>query len=229
VNSRARLAFALDVPDLRTALPLLDRLSGHVDVVKVGLELFAAEGPAAVAAVRERGAEVFLDLKLHDIPETAARAVDAARRTGASLLTVHASGGAAMLRGACAAAEGLRILAVTALTSLDDEALHDLGIAADAASWADRLASLAWNAGVRGFVCSPLEAACLRSNLGPEAFLVTPGIRGPGDAASDQKRTATAAEAVRAGANLLVVGRPIRDAADPAAAADRIRDEIAGA
>lgn len=227
---RDRLAFALDYPDLRTALEAARLVGPEVGVLKVGLELFVREGPAVVEAVRAAGAAVFLDLKLHDIPETVARAVSSARASGARFLTVHAAGGREMLRRAVdAAGDDLRVLAVTVLTSLDDADLADAGVPSPASAQVLRLARLAHAAGVRGFVAAPTDAAALREALGPGAFLVTPGVRPAGAAAGDQKRVATVADAVRAGADLLVVGRPIRDAADPAAAARAIAAEIAGA
>lgn len=234
-EARSRLCAALDLPTATGAAALATRLAGRVGTVKVGLELFVAEGHLAVEQVRASApaAKIFLDLKLCDIPETVGRAVKSAAKTGADLLTVHASGGPEMLRravGSAAEASGgkLAILAVTVLTSLD---VADLEAMAWSEGWsanervsshALRLAEMAWAAGVRGFVCSPREAAAFRGALGPEAYLVTPGVRLPGAAAAseDQKRVETPAAAVRAGASLLVVGRPFRDAPDPGAAAD---------
>jgi orotidine-5'-phosphate decarboxylase len=197
----------------------------------VGLELFVEEGPKAVDLGREVGLPVFLDLKLHDIPETVDRAVGRAASLGARMLTVHASGGRAMLRRAVERARkegtGLEILAVTVLTSLDAGDLADAGVGGDVPSQVGRLARMAWTEGVRAFVCSPHEAASLRTTLGPEATLVTPGVR-PGGAPGkdDQKRTMTAAAAIAAGASWVVVGRPIRDAADPLAAARALALEV---
>jgi orotidine-5'-phosphate decarboxylase len=206
------------------------RVAPAVGVLKVGLELFVAEGPAAVALGRELGLEVFLDLKLHDIPETVDRAVATASALGVRYLTVHAGGGRAMLERAAnraaQAREPLTILAVTVLTSLDAADLAALGVPEAPREHATRLAQLAWDAGVRGFVTSPAEASALRAALGPGALLVTPGIRPAGAAAFDQKRIATPAAAIADGADLLVVGRPIRDAADPLAAAQAVVGEI---
>ena len=176
----------------------------------------------------------FLDLKLHDIPETVGRAVVRASALGARMLTVHASGGAAMLKQAVdrARKEGgtLEIVAVTVLTSFDGGDLAAIGAGPDVAAQVERLGRLAWDQGVRSFVCSPREAARLRAALGPDATLVTPGVRfAEGSAADDQKRTMTAAEAIAAGADWLVVGRPIRDAADRAAAARRFAAEVQAA
>jgi orotidine-5'-phosphate decarboxylase len=179
---------------------------------------------------------VFLDLKLHDIPETVERAVARAAALDVKVLTVHASGGPAMLRRAVARAEkeggGVAVAAVTVLTSFDAADLSAIGAGSDVGAHAERLARMAWSEGVRSFVCSPHEAARLRDALGPGAALITPGVRAfssPAAPTDDQKRTMTAAEAVRAGATWVVVGRPIRDAADPLAAARAIAADIAAA
>ena len=230
--ARDRLIVALDTPDLAAAEALVDRLAGVVAHFKVGSVLFTAAGPAAVEMVRKRGARVFLDLKYHDIPATVAGAVEAAVRLGVALLTVHASGGAAMLRAAAKAAQAAgaarpRILAVTVLTSLDRAALHgELGVPVAIEGHAAHLALLARDAGCDGVVASAREAARLRALLGPATLIVTPGIRPAGGRADDQARTAAPAAAIRAGADYLVVGRPITEAADPAAAAAAILAEI---
>jgi orotidine-5'-phosphate decarboxylase len=230
IEARRRLVFPLDYPTLEDARPSAALLAPAVGVLKVGLELFVREGPPAVRLGGELGLDVFLDLKLHDIPETVERAVASAAALGARYLTVHASGGAAMLERAASAASKsgapLTILAVTALTSLDAGDLKAQGVDADVASHVLRLARLAWGAGVRGFVASPAEAAALRRELGPDALLVTPGIRPAGASAGDQKRVATPARAIEDGADLIVVGRPIRDAKDPLEAARAVVDEI---
>jgi orotidine-5'-phosphate decarboxylase len=231
-EARRRLVFALDYPTLEAARDGARAVRGHVGAVKVGLELYVAHGPAALALGDEAEAPVFLDLKLHDIPETVARAVASACRAGRDVrwLTVHASGGAAMLRAAVERASApLRIVAITVLTSLDAADLETLGVVSPPDAQVRRLARLAFDAGVRAFVCSPAEAAALRGELGAEAEIITPGVRPAGADRGDQKRVATAAEAVRAGADLVVVGRPIRDAADPARAADDLVRELAGA
>ncbi len=224
------LVVALDFPRLDEARALALRVREAVGMIKVGLELFVEAGPAAVALGEEVGRPVFLDLKLHDIPETVERAVARASAHGAALLTVHASGGAAMLERAVrrAEAEGgaTAIVAVTVLTSLDAADLARLGVAVDPGAQALRLARLAWEAGVRAFVCSPHEVSALREALGPEATLITPGVRPQGAAAGDQKRVATPRGAVLAGADAVVVGRPIRDAGDPLAAAAAIAREV---
>jgi orotidine-5'-phosphate decarboxylase len=227
-----RLIVALDTPGLPAAETLVERLAGVVSHFKVGSPLFTAVGPPAVEMVRRRGGRVFLDLKYHDIPAAVAGAVGAAARLGVGLLTVHASGGAAMLRAAAEAARAAgsdrpRIVAVTVLTSLDRAALQrELGVPIAVEGHAVHLALLAREAGCDGVVASPHEAARLRAILGPEALIVTPGIRPPGAAADDQARTATPAMAARAGANYLVVGRPITGAADPAAAAAALLAEL---
>jgi orotidine-5'-phosphate decarboxylase len=226
------LAVALDVADLETASRLAQAVSPIAGTMKVGLELYTRFGPEAVAVARAHGAQVFLDLKLHDIPETVERAVDGAGGSGATLLTVHASGGRAMLEAAVRGASkwpGMKVLAVTVLTSLDADDLRSIGVQGSPAEQARSLAALAWSAGVRGFVTSAHEAPLLREALGPEAFLVTPGIRPAGGDRGDQKRVATPASAIAAGADLLVVGRPIHGAPDPAEAASRLAAEIEGA
>jgi orotidine-5'-phosphate decarboxylase len=230
----SRVVFALDFSSVERARPAALAVRDAVGMLKVGLELFVGAGPSAVALGAEAGRPVFLDLKLHDIPETVERAVGGASSLGARMLTVHAAGGPAMLRRAVERASkeagGLEIVAVTVLTSLDARDLGAMGVSGDVAFQAEKLARLAWNEGVRTFVCSPREAALLRKSLGPEATLVTPGVRGAAAARpDDQKRTMTAGEAVAQGADWVVVGRPIRDAADPAAAARDIAREAGAA
>jgi orotidine-5'-phosphate decarboxylase len=220
------VAFALDVPSLDDAARLAGLVGPSVGVLKIGLEMFTRHGPEAVARLRSNERKIFLDLKLHDIPETVERAVRSASDLGVDFLTVHASGGAEMLRRASRAAGAMRILAVTVLTSLDDADLASIGVATSSDDQVRRLASLAWAAGVRGFVTSPAEVAALRSEL-PDAYLVTPGVRASGAVRGDQKRTSSAREAIARGADLVVVGRPIRDAADPAAAARDIAADVA--
>jgi orotidine-5'-phosphate decarboxylase len=213
------------------ALALVARVASVPGWLKVGLELFCAAGPAIVTELAATGARVMLDLKLHDIPETVARATQQVGHLGAGLLTVHAGGGRAMLAAAVAAARSTgatRILAVTVLTSLDERDLADIGALGPAADLVLRRARLAIDAGCDGVVASPHEAAAIRTIAPPGFLIVTPGVRPAGADAGDQKRVTTPAAARRAGADLLVVGRPIRDAADPAAAARAIVDEIAG-
>jgi len=229
----SRLVLALDLPTLDQARAMALAVREAVGMLKVGLELFVEAGPRAVALGEEAGRPVFLDLKLHDIPETVDRAVARASALGARMLTVHASGGPAMVRRAVerAAAEGagLEIVAVTVLTSLDARDLGAIGVGGDLVSQVERLARMAWAEGVRAFVCSPREAATLRAALGPDATLITPGVRPAGGSSDDQKRTMTAGEAIHSGASWVVVGRPIRDAADPLAAARAIASEVASA
>jgi orotidine-5'-phosphate decarboxylase len=230
-RSAGRLAAALDVPDLDEARRLATALGRDVGVLKVGLELFVRHGPAAVDAAAAGGARDFLDLKLHDIPRTAAAAVTSAGALGAHLVTLHALGGPAMMRAAREAAEALgagrpRLLAVTVLTSHDAEELRALGLDELPEDAVERLARMALAAGAEGLVASAREAARLRALTGPETLLVTPGIRPSGADAGDQKRVTTPADAIRAGADLLVVGRPIVRASDPAAAARRIAREV---
>lgn len=227
----ADLIIALDVPESAAIGPIVDRLPPGIAWYKVGLEMFAAEGPRALDPLRERGKSVFLDLKLHDIPRTVERAVRSAARHGAGLLTVHASGGREMLRAAAQAAReagpgGPRILAVTVLTSLDGSDLEAMGVGRTPSEQVLALAGLALEAGVDGWVCSVREAAGLRAAYGAGPLLVTPGIRLPTDDAGDQKRIGTPADALRAGATHLVVGRPVLDAPDPAAAARALLDAI---
>ncbi len=232
LEPRERLIVALDTPELAEAEALVERLAGAVGMYKVGAQLFTAVGPAAVEMVRKRGGRVFLDLKYHDIPATVAGAVREAARLGVTLLTVHASGGAGMLRAAAEAAaaagrERPRILAVTVLTSLDRASLQrELGVPVSVEGHAVHLAGLARAAGCDGVVASPREAGQLRAALGRGPLIVTPGIRPAGVGADDQARVATPAVARRAGADYLVVGRPITGAADPAAAAAAIVAEI---
>ena len=230
--ARRRLVFPLDYPDLSQARAGAERVAPAVGVLKVGLELFVREGPAAVEIGRALDREVFLDLKLHDIPETVERAVQSAATLGVRYLTVHAAGGKAMLeraaRAAAAAPRPLTILAVTLLTSLDERDLEAMAIGEASSAYVVRLARLAYAAGVRGFVASAAEVASIRAAL-PDAVIVTPGIRPSGADTHDQKRVATPARAIADGADLLVVGRPIRDAADPLGAARGIVAEILAA
>jgi orotidine-5'-phosphate decarboxylase len=222
------LAFALDFPSLADARPYFT-LSKHIRFAKIGLELFCREGPTVVQQVADAGFHVFLDLKLHDIPATVERAVDNLATLGIHLLTVHTFGGPTMLSRAVQAAQKsgtTQIVGVTVLTSLDTPDLSCLGIDRAVADQTERLAKMAWQAGVRAFVCSPKEVAHLRSTLGSDALLITPGIRPAAAATQDQKRVATPASAIADGADILVVGRPIRDAQDPEAATLNILAQI---
>jgi orotidine-5'-phosphate decarboxylase len=218
-----RICTALDFPTWAAAEPFARTIAPAVGMLKVGLELFVAEGPPVVRAAAALGRPVFLDLKLHDIPNTVEGAARSAAASGASLLTVHAAGGPAMVRAAVKGAGGkLRVLAVTVLTSLDAAALDELGLAGPPEAAVVRLARLAVGAGAGGLVCSPHEVRAVRRAVGPGPLLVVPGVRPPGAALGDQARVATPAEAVAAGADVIVVGRPLRDAKDPAAAAREI-------
>jgi len=229
IPARDRVIVALDVPDLKGLETLLDRLEGRPSFYKVGLELFVAEGERAIEAVRKRGGHIFLDLKLHDIPETVARAVQSASRIEADLLTVHTSGGFEMLsRAAQAAGAGVKILGVTVLTSLVEDDLRAEGIETTIPEMVRARARIAAKAGIAGLVCSPHEIEAARS-AAPGLLIVVPGIRpatGPGAAAGDQKRVATPAQAIAHGADYLVVGRPLRDAPEPAAAFDELVREV---
>jgi len=226
-----RLIVALDFPSANAALNLVDRLDGRCRWFKVGLELFLAAGPSIVSTLRSRGFYVFVDLKLHDIPNTVAGAVRSLSESGASLLTVHAAGGRPMLLAAAEAAtrkaDGPELIAVTVLTSMDAHQLGQIGIPDTPAFQVLRLAKLAHGAGISGIVCSPQECPQMRAYLGPYRLLVVPGIRPLGAALGDQSRTATPAQALDDGASMLVVGRPIIQAPDPSAAADAILHEMA--
>ncbi len=232
-EARKRLIVALDVPDAASAEVLVGQLENSCQWFKVGLELFVAAGPSIVELLTARGHSVFLDLKLHDIPNTVAAAVRSASRLGVKMMTLHAAGGPAMLAAARAALEGVadppELLAVTVLTSMDQDQVHAIGVDRAPAAQVELLARMGLEAGIRGFVCSPQEVAGLRALTGPEGVLVIPGIRPTGAAVGDQKRIATPAEALRQGASYLVVGRPITQAADPAEAAEAILREMAEA
>jgi orotidine-5'-phosphate decarboxylase len=233
---RERLIVALDVPSLTEAEGLLDRLGGLVTRFKIGSQLFTAAGPAAVAAARRRDAEVFLDLKFHDIPNTVAGAAREATRLGVFMFNVHASGGLAMMRAAAEAtataageAGGRRplVIAVTVLTSLDRAALQqEVGVPSSVEGHVLHLCQLARAAGLDGNVASPREIAPIRNNLGRGWVIVTPGVRPAGSARQDQSRVDTPEAAARAGAHYVVVGRPIIAAPDPARAAEAILAEL---
>ena len=224
---------ALDFPAVAPALELAAKLEGACTWFKVGLELYLAAGNSVIEQLRQRGHSVFLDLKLHDIPNTVAGAVRSASSAGASLLTVHSLGGPAMIEAAAAELAKLsappKLLAVTLLTSMDTQQMRSVGLIAESEAQVLMLAQMARAAGADGVVASPLETAALRKTLGPDSLLVIPGIRPANSAADDQKRTATPAAAIADGASMLVVGRPITQAADPATAARAILDQIAEA
>jgi orotidine-5'-phosphate decarboxylase len=227
-----RIIVPLDVGDAAAALALAARLDPELCRVKVGKELFVAAGPAVVGELQARGFEVFLDLKFHDIPNTVAGACRAAARLGVWMVNVHASGGAAMMRAAREAVAGEPrpplLIAVTVLTSLAEADVAAVGFTAPVASVVDRLAHLAQASGLDGVVCSAHEAAALRAALGARFALVTPGIRLPDSPPDDQARILTPVEAIRQGAHYLVIGRPITQAADPAATLRSIASSLAG-
>ncbi len=232
-----RLFCALDTVDLALARHLARQLGGIVQGVKLGLEFFTANGPAGVRAIQEQGLPVFLDLKFHDIPNTVAGGMQAAAALGVAIITVHGSGGSAMLRAAIEAARSgaagagvapPKVVAITVLTSLGEDDLGAVGQQGPLPDQAQRLADLSLASGLDGIVCSAREAALLRKRLGPDALLVVPGLRPSWADAQDQKRVVTPGDAVRLGADVLVVGRPITTARDPADAARRIVAEMRG-
>ncbi len=233
LQSRDRLIVALDVPGAAQARQMVQAIGGAAITYKIGKQLFTAEGPQVVRDLVASGRKVFLDLKFQDIPNTVAAAVKAAAELGASMMTVHASGGSKMLRAAAEAASQSpgqpMVLAVTVLTSLTDSDLQELGIAGNVQSQVLRLGALARKAGCGGLVASAQEARELRRELGEDFAIVTPGIRPAGFAAGDQARVVTPKDAIVAGATHIVVGRPILDAPDPAKAAQEIVQEIQSA
>ena len=228
--TKAPIAVALDAPDVETAARWANAVTPHVTALKVGLELFCRHGPDVVAAVRGGSrADIFLDLKLHDIPATVAGATKSVARLRPRYVTVHASGGAAMVRAAVEAAPEITIAAVTVLTSLSADDLRVLGATGAPLDAARRLADIAVGAGARALVCSPQEVAAIRAEVGDEITLITPGVRPHGAETHDQARFATPEQALADGADLLVIGRPITAAADPGAAAARIAAGLAAA
>ena len=232
---RNPIIVALDVPTAEAALKLAEQLAPVAGGFKIGSELFTRAGPDIVRRIRERGAPVFLDLKFHDIPNTVAKAVASATRLDVQMLTIHTSGGLEMMRAGEKSAQdtakslGLPpplVLGVTVLTSSNDSTLAEIGCEPDVVAQVERLARLAVQAGLRGLVCSPLEIVALRKILPADVQLVTPGIRTGAEKADDQKRTLAPREALRAGANWLVIGRPIYAAENPRAAAEKILEEL---
>ncbi|MBI3666016.1 MAG: orotidine-5'-phosphate decarboxylase [Acidobacteria bacterium] len=226
--AQSRLVVALDFSNRQAAWPVVELLRGIVGMFKVGKQLFTAEGPVLVREVVGAGEKVFLDLKFHDIPSTVAGAVAAAASLGVSLVNVHASGGVPMMEAAAQAAGGTatRVLAVTVLTSLDAAQLQAVGFAEPPNCLVLRLARLALTCGLAGVVAPPTEVALLRKELGPDFIILTPGIRPPGADRQDQARVATPAQAIRDGADYIVVGRPITKAADPIAAVRSILQQM---
>jgi orotidine-5'-phosphate decarboxylase len=227
-TAKEKIIVALDVPNLASAVSLVDELGETISWVKVGLQLFTAEGPPIIQAMKMRGLKVFLDLKFHDIPQTARAAVRSAVALGVSMATIHLSGGSQMVRSAVEACKNssLLVLGVTVLTSLDDDQLNEIGVQRNAEEQVLELVALGQRCGLRGVVCSPLEIAALRSKFSNSLTIVTPGVRPSGSSMDDQRRVMTPADALRAGADFLVIGRPITAAASPRQAATRIADEI---
>jgi orotidine-5'-phosphate decarboxylase len=225
--TKDRIIVALDVPTKKEALELVEKLGGQISFFKIGLQLYTAEGPEIVRAVSSTGSKVFLDLKLHDIPNTVARAVESAGRLGAQMLTVHLSGGREMIRAATAArANDMLLLGVTVLTSSTKETLREIGIASGVADQVLRLAKLGVDAEIDGIVAGSHEIKPLRHEFGDKIKIVVPGIRPSGAEANDQKRTMSPRDALEAGADYLVIGRPIIAHPNPHEAVERILDEI---
>jgi len=226
MQARDRLIVALDASSRDEILSLVDELHGIAGTFKIGLQAFVSNGPAIVREIASRGERVFLDLKIHDIPNTAKHAVAAASSLGASFVTVHVSGGEAMLHACVDAAGATLILGVTILTSFDDAEVRRVGFSGTTVSNAVHLAKLARANGLRGVVSSPLDVGAIRDAVGSDLVIVTPGIRGSGSEAGDQRRTLSAREAIGAGADYIVVGRPITAAQNRRDAAMRIVDEV---
>jgi orotidine-5'-phosphate decarboxylase len=229
--AREKIIVAVDAPDAGSAFRLVDALASEGCVFKIGLQLFTAEGPSIIREIRSRGSRVFLDLKFHDIPNTAKEAVRSAVALGVEMTTIHLCGGPAMVSAALAPAAGTAtlVLGVTVLTSMDDATLEAVGVPCTAAAQVARLAAMGVGCGLRGVVASPHEIALLRTAFGPDLVLVIPGVRPAGSDTGDQHRIMTPGEAVRLGADFLVIGRPITRAASPKDAFARIADEIASA
>ena len=234
MNSRTaspgeKIIVALDVSTAKAALHLVEQLRHDISFFKIGLQLYTAAGPDIVRQVIATGARVFLDLKLHDIPNTVAGAVESANELGVQMLTIHLSGGEAMVREAVSARKkDLSLLGVTVLTSIDEPALQEVGVSDNIQHHVARLATIGAAAGIDGLVASPKEVKFLREKFGPQMKLVVPGIRPAGAEAADQKRVMSPREALEAGADYLVIGRPITAHSNPRAAVAQICDEIAG-
>jgi len=235
MDPRERLIFALDVEHFTEAQKLVGLLRGHVSLFKVGKQLFTHSGPKVIDMIRRRGERVFLDLKFHDIPNTVAKAAEEAAKLGSTMFTVHSMGGYEMMKRTVESSRNIAkhlnipkplILAVTILTSMDETILKEVGIKTPLEQQVVRLATLAKKAGVHGVVASPREITLIRDHCGPNFLIVTPGVRPASATKDDQKRTLTPGEAVRAGADYIVVGRPIKDADDPVKSADEIVEEI---
>ena len=230
-SAKEKIIIAVDAPDAAAAHKLIEPLAGEGCIFKIGLQLFTAEGPSLVREIRARGAKVFLDLKFHDIPNTAKEAVRSAVALGVDMTTIHLAGGPAMVSESVKAAEGSStlILGVSVLTSMSDQDLGRIGVPRSAADQVLLLAGMGVDCGLRGVVASPLEIAPLREKFGGSLTIVTPGVRPAGSAAGDQHRILTPGEAVRRGADFLVIGRPITAAPSPLDAFLRIAAEIDGA
>ena len=235
MEPRERLIFALDVEHFAEAQKLVGLLKGHVGLFKVGKQLFTHSGPKVIDMIRNKGERVFLDLKFHDIPNTVAKAGEEATKLGSTMFTVHSMGGYQMMKGVVESSRNTAkqlnmpkpfILAVTILTSMDEAILEEVGIKTPLEEQVVRLATLAKRAGVSGVVASPREISLIRDHCESDFLIVTPGVRPASATKDDQKRTLTPGEAIRAGANYIVVGRPIKEADDPVRAADEIVEEI---
>jgi orotidine-5'-phosphate decarboxylase len=235
MNPRERLIFALDVEHFGEAQKLVGLLEGHVGLFKVGKQLFTHSGPKVIDMIRRKGERVFLDLKFHDIPNTVAKAAEEAAKLGSAMFTVHSMGGFEMMKRTVESSRNTSkrlnipkplILAVTILTSIDELILEEVGIKPPLEQQVVRLATLAKRAGVNGAVASPREISLIRDQCGSNFLIVTPGVRPASAAKDDQKRTLTPGEAVRAGADYIVIGRPIKEADDPVKAADEIVEEM---
>jgi orotidine-5'-phosphate decarboxylase len=235
VKPRERLIFALDVEHFGEAQRLVGLLKGHIGLFKVGKQIFTHAGPKVIDMIRRKAEHVFLDLKFHDIPNTVAKASEEAAKLGAAMFTVHSMGGYEMMKRAVESSRNVAkqlnvpkplILAVTILTSIDQATLEEVGIQTPLEEQVIRLATLAKKAGVSGVIASPREISLIRERCGPDFLIVTPGVRPASATKDDQKRTLTPGEAVRAGADYIVVGRPIKDAEDPVKAADEIVREM---
>lgn len=228
IPAKEKIIVAIDTPDAASALHLVESLGDTVGWVKIGLQLFTAEGPAIIRQMKDLGRKVFLDLKFHDIPNTAREAVHSAVALGVDMTTIHLAGGRSMVQEAVGAAENssLLVLGVTVLTSLNESELHEIGVPRTPAEQVESLVALGTQVGLRGVVCSPLEISLLRARFGKTHTIVTPGVRPAGSATGDQSRIMTPGDALRAGADHLVIGRPITAAASPRDAAQKILDEI---
>jgi len=226
LSAKEKIILAIDTPDATSAIRLMDSLAGELVWAKIGLQLFTAEGPAILAAARSRGLKIFLDLKFHDIPNTVLHAVASARSLGAEMTTIHLAGGSQMVQSALAEAGEMLVLGVTVLTSMDEAALAETSVGLTPAGQVLALARMGVRAGLRGVVASPQEITPLRETLGPELTIVTPGVRPQGTDPGDQKRVATPAEAIRRGANYVVIGRPISGDSNPRSAFLKIAGEI---